>query len=370
MITPQIITKKHWLKLKRNRKLSVISLVLGLSVPVCMASDSFQSRIQLKPDSLEDAFITKAMSYVNIDSFQVATVCIESLITVDSDYWPAYVIKAGIIYVEMTDDERYDREKYFKALIDTSLAGLDEHLKHHPDDKWALFFKGTALGYQAIWEGQHGSWFKAIMKGLKAGKYFSRAVKKDTLFYEAYVGLGTLHYWRSAKLGILRKLPFIPDKRQQGIDELKKAMEKSRYSSTAAAIGLGWIYIDCKEYHKAVAVADQLIARGEDGRQTLWIRAVANFNRGNISGTIKDFNQIKEGLLKKGNQNYYNLVICGYCLGVAHYLKGDNETALGYFDEILNYDLSTEIEKMAAKKLKSAEKYKKKITRKEKSAEF
>ncbi|RKX19803.1 MAG: hypothetical protein DRP26_02795, partial [Candidatus Zixiibacteriota bacterium] len=212
----------------------------------------------------------------------------------------------------------------------------------------------------------HESWFKAVTKGLKAGKYFSKAVKKDTLFYEASVGLGTLHYWRSAKLGILRKLPFISDKRQQGIDELKKAMEKSRYSSTAAAIGLGWIYINRKEYPKAIAIADELIARGNGGRQTLWLRAIANFNRGNINGIIRDFTLIREGLVRKGNQNYYNLIICNYCLGVAYYLKGDDKTALDYFNEMLSWELSSEIAKRAAKKLKSARKYKKRIAKKEK----
>jgi len=352
--------------LKVIRVISSSIIFLGLSASVCLADNSAQFRSQLEPDSLEDIFIAKAMSYTYIDSFQAAIACIESLIAVDSDYWPAYVIKAGIVYVEMTDDERYDQKKHFKALIDTSLTGLDEHLKYHPEDKWALFFKGTALGYDAIWEGQHGSWFKAVTKGLKAGKYFSKAVKKDTLFYEAYVGLGTLHYWRSAKLGILRKLPFISDKRQQGIDELKKAMEKSRYSSTAAAIGLGWIYINRKEYPKAIAIADELIARGNGGRQTLWLRAIANFNRGNINGIIRDFTLIREGLVRKGNQNYYNLIICNYCLGVAYYLKGDDKTALDYFNEMLSWELSSEIAKRAAKKLKSARKYKKRIAKKEK----
>lgn len=340
------------------------AFLILISISLCapaMAGGSAESVGSMRPDSLEDALITKALSYVYIDSFKAATACMDSLISAKPQAWHAYVIKAGIIHIEMTDDERYDRQKHFKALIDTSLKGLDEHLKRNPDDKWALFFKGTALGYIAVWEGQHGSWFKAVTKGLKAGKYFSRAVKQDSLFYEAYIGLGTLHYWRSAKLGILRKLPFISDRRQQGIHELKQAIEKSRYSSTAAAIGLGWIYIDLKEYSKAAAIANRLIAQGQDGRQILWLRAIANFNKGNIAGTIDDFNRLRDSLLRKGNQNYYNLIICGYCLGVAYYLKGESNTALSYFDEILGYDITPEIAKKAKKKLKAAKKYRRKI---------
>ncbi len=70
--------------------------------------------------------------------------------------------------------------------------------------------------------------------------------------------------------------------------------------------------------------------------------------------------------MRKGNQNYYNLIICNYCLGVAYYLKGDDKTALDYFNEMLSWELSSEIAKRAAKKLKSARKYKKRIAKKEK----
>jgi tetratricopeptide (TPR) repeat protein len=323
-----------------------------------------QTADSLEPDSLQKAFINQALAYVYIDSFPAAIACMDSLIILDSRYYPAQVIKAGIIYTEMTDDERLDNEDYFKDLIDSAVSGIDEHLDKYPDDKWALFFKGTALGYFAVWEGQYGSWFKAVVKGLKAGKYFSKAVKIDSLFYEAYLGLGNLHYWRSAKLGIIRKLPFISDRREQGISELQLVVDSADFSATAASIGLAWIYIDRKDYKSTVRVTQRLINEGINGRQTLWPRAIAEFNRGNAGGSISNYTLIRDGLLRKGNQNYYNLTICGYCLGVAHYWKKDYQTARQYFEEILSYKMSPDLTKRASKKLKRAENYLKKIDEK------
>jgi len=316
------------------------------------------------PDGLEGAMLYKALSFVYSDSFEAAISCVDSLLDKNNRFWPAYVIKTGIIYTLMTDDERYHSEGHFKALIDTSLTGLDNHLKDNPDDKWAMFFKGTALGYLAVWEGHRGSWFKAVIKGVKAGKLFSKAVKHDSLFYDAYLGLGTLHYWRAAKLGIIRKLPFVADTREQGIEELKLAIENSRLSSTAAALGLAWIYIHRKEYRKTIEITDRLIDEGLVGRQVLWPKAIAEFNRGNARGTIENFTLIRDGLIRKGNQNYQNLVICGYCLGKAHYWKGDYRKATEYFDEILSYELSPEVAQKVSKKLGDAKKYKKKIAEK------
>jgi len=348
--------------LKINSTIYITILFILLSLLPCRADEYSQSTLTMETDGFEGAMLNKALTLVYSDSFEAAISCVDSLIEKNNRFWPAYVIKAGIIYTRMTDDERYDSEECFKALIDTSIAGLDDCLEENPDDKWAMFFKGTALGYLAVWEGHHGSWFSAVVKGVKAGKLFSKAVKRDSLFYEAYLGLGTLHYWRAAKIGIIRKLPFVADTREQGIEELKLAVENSHLSSTAAALGLAWVYIDRKDYQKTIEVTDRLIDEGLTGRQVLWPKAIAEFNKGNARGTIENFTLIRDGLIRKGNQNYQNLVICNYCLGKAHYWKGDYRKAMEYFDEILSYELSPKVAKKVSKKLKDTKKYKKKIT--------
>lgn len=315
----------------------------------------------MEPDSLENEIITRALAYVYVDSFSTAIAELNRLKETRPDYWPATVIKAGIIYTEMTDDERYDREDYFKALIDSSLNGLEKHLETNPGDIWAEFFQATAMGYRAVWEGTQGSWLKAVVKGLKAGGVFSEIIKQDTLFYDAYLGVGTLHYWRSAKMGIMRSLPFIADKREQGIEEIRLAMEKGRYSKIPAALGLCWIYIDRHQYAETYTLANRLVKEGNAGRQVLWPRAIAAFNLHRTSDTIRNFELIKQGLLRKGGQNYYNISICDYCLGVAHFWKGDYVTSLKYFNDVLERDYEPAIAKKLSEKFKAAEDYKKKI---------
>jgi tetratricopeptide (TPR) repeat protein len=313
------------------------------------------------PDSLQDRLISRALSRVYLDSFPAALSCLDSLLARTPRYWPAKVISAGVIYMDMADDEDYARQTYCMRLIDSSMAALESHLDTFPKDAWAQFFMGTALGYRAVWEGQHGSLLKAISHGLKAGKYFAQTAKIDSTLYDAYFGLGNLHYWRSAKLGILRSLPFIADQRRQGIEELTLALKKSRYSGITAALSLGWIYIDRKEYDKAKTLSDSLISVGISGRQILWLKATACFSLSDAEGTIAAFETIKEGLLRKGRQNYYNLITCGYYLGLANYINGHRQAALKHFDEILGYKPSLYIAKRSAKKLESARGYQKKI---------
>jgi tetratricopeptide (TPR) repeat protein len=314
-----------------------------------------------KPDAYQDLQIQNSLSYVYADSFSQAYQCLDSIIEKTPQFWPAVVIKAGIIYMEMTDDESYGRQQYFLSLIDSSTKALENHLDTLPNDPWALFFAGTAYSYQAVWEGQHGSMFKTLSLGLKVGKYFGQASKVDTSFHDAYLGLGFFHYLRSAKLGILRSLPFVADQREQGIIELKKARSFGKYSKVTAALSLGWIYFDRKEYEKADSLVDSLIASGMTGRQIQWLKASICHSISDADGMIAAFSSIQDGLIKKGHQNNYNLVTCGYYLGLAYYINGEKQAALANFDKALAYNLSPFVEKRLSDKLKSARNYREKL---------
>lgn len=341
--------------MKLQLKIIVISLiVIGLAVN-SGAKSIFQ------PNLHQDSLIQKALNYAYEDSFVQAYQSIDKILRQTPGFRPATVVKAGIIYMEMADDESYERKNYFMSMIDSASSALERHLDSLPDDPWGLFFLGTAYSYKAVWEGQHGSMFKTLSLGLKVGKLFGRTAEIDSTFYDAYLGLGFFHYLRSAKLGILRSLPFVADQRNQGIAELQKAAAYGKYGNLSAALSLGWIYFSQKKYDSAGQLIDSLIAAGQNGRQVQWLKATICQARSDADGMIAAFETIQDGLTKKGNQNNYNLVICGYYLGQAYYIKGDQLKALEYFNKILAYTLSPAVEKRVSAKLESARNYRQKI---------
>ena len=84
-----------------------------------------------------------------------------------------------------------------------------------------------------------------------------KAVKIDTSLYDAYYGLGTFHYWRSAKSKILRFLIFRKDQ-QKGINKVWRANKKGRYTDVEGKYALVAIYYDCGDYEKAFALNQEL----------------------------------------------------------------------------------------------------------------
>ncbi len=327
-----------------------------------LSSFVFADPLSLEPTYKQDSLIRESLNYLYQDSFAASIRILDTMLMMQPDYWPALVLKAGVVYMEMADDEKTDSRHLFRQLSDSSLAGLDAFLEREPNDAYANFFKGTALGYYAIWEAQHGGWLKSISKGLRAGKYLAAARKLDSLFFDPLIGLGNLHYWRSAKIGFLRSLPLIPDQRKQGIEELHQAAHRSRYGRATAALALGWIYFHKKDYGSALKMAEEAKENGATGRQHLWLKAFAEFRAGDYRRAIVDFTAIREGLLRRGNQNNYNLITCDYYIGMAYYRLQDNNSALVYFRRIFDYEVSQAVADRLSKKFDSAMEHIKKIT--------
>jgi tetratricopeptide (TPR) repeat protein len=337
------------------KAIAILLLVIGLAI-------TMEAKSVYQPNPEQDSLIQKALNYAYSDSFTQAFRCLDSILKQTPEFWPATVVKAGIVYMEMADDESYLRKGYFMSLIDSSSSALEKHLDSLPDDPWGLFFLGTAYSYKAVWEGQHGSMFKTLSLGLKVGKLFGRTVEIDTAFYDAYLGLGFFHYLRSAKLGILRSLPFVADQRNQGIAELQKAAAFGKYGNLSAALSLGWIYYDQKKYEMTRQIIDSLITIGQHGRQVQWLKAMVCRAQSDATGMISAFESIRAGLVKKGNQNNYNLVICEFHLGQAYYIRGDKSRALSHFEKTLTYKLSPALQKRASKKLEAAQNYRQKLS--------
>ena len=348
----------------RNKYWLITLLTIALCIPLLSTSQAKNvtcERTTLRPDSLEGSFLLRAVHYTFLDSFQTALSIVDSLIKIDPEFIGAKVFKIGILYTRMNDDEDYSDVDRFKALIDSTQDELEAFLKRNPDDVWTLFFTGTAIGYEALYEGFHGSWLKAVTKGLNAGKYYSKANEIDPCFYEDYVGLGSLNYWRSSRMGFLRSLPFIPDRREEGIAQMKLAIDSSLYSAMPAATGLAWIYINRREYRPAMKILNKLVEDGYNGRQILWPMGIAQFRQGRAGRTIEIFSDIRASLERRGHQNGYNLGLCDYFIGVANFWQGNFFEALKNFNSLLDRPVSKDVAKRLKKRYEQTEKYKDRI---------
>lgn len=130
------------------------------------------------------------------------------------------------------------------------------------NDPWVCFYVGAAYGYRALHGFQKHDWIGAYLDAGRGVDNFKISLEKEPHLYDAYLGLGSYHYWRTAKSEALRLIAFwIPDKRKLGLEQLEFAFEHSRYATHEAGYNLVVAYYDSGRYQKAIETLDRTISR-------------------------------------------------------------------------------------------------------------
>ncbi len=149
----------------------------------------------------------------------------------------------------------------FEKNIQLTIEKGQELLKQE-NNPWIFFYMGAAYGYQAFNEFRKNNWINAYFDAKKGIDHFEEALKGDPNLYDVYLGLGSYHYWRTAKSNFLRLITFwIPDKRELGLRQIEFAFEHGSYSPDQAGYNLIAAYFDYGQHEKAMQILNRILER-------------------------------------------------------------------------------------------------------------
>jgi tetratricopeptide (TPR) repeat protein len=270
-----------------------------------------------------------------------------------------YFFKAALLHAQMIDYESDFREKEFYANVKKAKKLVKQRINRNKRDAWTYLVLGNTYGAKAVYDAKQGKWLSALQEGLMAKSALKEALKRNPQLYDAYVGLGSYHYWASVMTKALRWLPFVGDHREQGIAEMKLAYEKSIFSSTAAASGLVWMYIREQEFDQAIDLARQMQSEYPQGKSFLWPLAEAHYDKRDWKGALSGYQELLDRLqIEHKHEDVdqsYNLVesrfyIASCLFGLRRYAECDSVCG-----EISNFPLDEEIRKRQKAKLKKTQ---------------
>ncbi|OGC93662.1 MAG: hypothetical protein A2W25_06065 [candidate division Zixibacteria bacterium RBG_16_53_22] len=245
----------------------------------------------------------------------------------------------GMAYYSINNQYRNDcyadSVAYF---LDTAIELAEGKVDQEKNQAKWYFVLGSAYGCRALYRSIHGGWWGAFRDGHHSCSNLERAFKIDDQYTDALSGIGAYHYWKSAKSGILKKLPFIGDSRKRGIAEIIRAVEAEGIMSISAQKSLLPIYFNEKRYADMMNLADSLAAANSldlSGRLHL-TRAFIELERWDLADrTLKEVQSAWESSL------YYDA--CG--AAEALYLKGrilsgrgDKSEANQYLGQLFSMD--------------------------------
>ncbi len=263
-------------------------------------------------DSAKAALLVQSQHHLFNDDFPRA----ESLATVFQSKYPGdpgvWLLRSAIMMAEMyhAEDELYDST--YKAAIDSLQDGALRLLTASNDSTtkaWMCLWRASAKAYESLWEAKFGGTYRAVKLGFAARSECEKGLAYDSTVDDLYVGLGTYHYWKSAKAGFLRWIGIFKNEKVKGIRELYRASEQANISRETAESGLIWIWLDMKQYDSTVAKATRMAQRFPQGKSFYWPLGTAYFAMENYAEAARAFERLK-AMLEGEPGNYYNWIAC------------------------------------------------------------
>ena len=274
----------------------------------------------------------------------------------------------GKIYLAVVDitkafdyGEEFNSESIGKNL-DDALALSEKLLEKNHNNIWNHYFVALSKGYKSYLRVLNGDWLSALSSGLSSVNYFEDCLEIDSSFYESYVALGTYKFWKSRKLEFLEWLPFFDDESENGIRYLEIALDKTSYNKNLAAVSLIWIYIEKKNFYRAIDIAEKELKKNPINRTLKWALARA-YEDVNPGKAIQIYDEIIISYQKIPNQNHYNEITLKHIIAQQYSKMGEKREALRLCDEILAIQNLTEyVKEKLADRLKRVRKLKKDLT--------
>jgi len=194
-----------------------------------------------------------------------------------------------------------------------------------------LLFYGGAVGYRGIYRSFLGDWFGAFKDGLRGKNILAQALDMDSTNYDVYYGLGEYDYWRSAKTRVLWWLPFISDKRNEGVEQIFLAIQKGKLVKSEAKYGLLKIYDNENEYRSILQLwNDYLIEINPDDPFSLYFVGRALAQTGRYQEAIDTFGRLHEIYVSSPYYDPASELDVDYNLGVFYYKWGRYDKAVEY----------------------------------------
>lgn len=224
-----------------------------------------------------------------------------------------YLFRAGGLLALMSDREEKLYEDRFHSLLDSAGKLINETVERTSgrDKAWHYLMRGHIKAYRALYESKFGSFLSALKLGMKSKGDYNAALEADSSLYDSYFGLGSYHYWKSAKTGFLRFVGFFKNEKEQGINELQLAIDSSLLSRHSALSALIRIQMDRKKFDSAIILATAMSERFPDGKSFLWPLAESYYRSKKNVQSLEIYRKLRTRVASNPG-NYYNLIEIDY----------------------------------------------------------
>jgi len=243
-----------------------------------------------------DREIGKAMDFILRQNYDSALIMARDIQRKDPHGPAAPFLTATTLAARFYDRNDTSSIPEFQTVSDRVLS-----LTENRSEPIYQLYRGAVLGYQSVIVAKQGRWVSGALLGRKSSDQFRKLINEGVTSADALGMLGCYHYWTSSFSKRFWWLPFIKDRREQGITEILLAWNKARYMQFALKNSLLWIYYDDGQQQHALEVCDEVLKKYRGNRTFRFARICVLFKmqrydeaRLMATALLKEYAQIEE----------------------------------------------------------------------------
>ncbi len=289
-------------------------------------------------DSLKQHLLVQVQEEIYRDDFVAADSLSEMLnLAYPGDPAGPFCEGATLLSHMFADEDNFAQEE-FEDLMDSVmvLAAQAMDTCQSGTAAWMHLFCGHAQSHRSLHQARFGSLVTALRTALEAKDHYEAGLEEDEYCYDLYFGLGLYHYWKSAKVGLLRQIGIFSDDIERGLGELQLAADSSAISREAARNGLIWIWLDRRQFDTTISTCQTMLEEYPGGTVFLWPMAQAYFAAGQTVKAIDIYQTLRERMVDEPG-NYYNLIECDFNLVMAYQELGSRDRTVAAARQVRNY---------------------------------
>lgn len=312
-----------------------------------------------------DDWIQQSIDLTINTQFMQAESLIQQRIRTGQDGIEENFYYACVLNSKMTHFENLDDQNKLLTALQKVMDKTDRHLNNsNGNGRYDLatlyFYRGSAYGYRAFYYGQTAQWYLALQDGLKSIDDLKKAIQLDSTLFDAYLGLGVYKYWQSTKLKYVLWLPFVPDLREEGIADIKKAVENGAYSRFSGMHQLIYILLDYGRFDAALVYANQAIEAYPSSQFMRWAHAQTYFKMKNYPEAIRSYLELLRLIEEDAQANPSHYLFCQVRLAEIYDRNGNRTACMERLKLALNRVYEKNLSEKGRDKLQQAgELYKK-----------
>lgn len=291
--------------------------------------------------------------------FDSAETIIHNRFKADDSSLSVYFYYASILNSKMTHYENDQDMAQFTNILDkiieksTLLIDNSAAADYKERAKW-YFYRGSAYGYLAYVQGKNGKWFKALDNGMASIADLDESVKIDTSLYDAYLGIGVYNYWRSTKLKYMLWLPFVPDLREEGVEQIKLAIKKGRYSAAMGMHQLIYILLDFGRFDEAVPYAKRVIEMYPESQFMRWAHAHVYYKRHEYDKAVQSYFKLLQLIESDTSSNPSHWLFCQTRIAEIYFKQKKYASAVSHAKRALEYKNKSKLKENEVEKMNQA----------------